>query len=123
MIELFLPSKQHWVRNEIINYKVSILNDQIRNKYNNNNNNNNPLIPDFVLYLLDQALNENLWVSGASDSIFGLLARIIKDNRGIFNIESFLPDFFHFIYTVCNIIILALFYNNRLYVFVCYVTL
>ena len=103
MMQLFLPTKQEWVRKELENYKIPTVNDTVRNKYGKNGN-----TCDFLLFLLDQALNEQVWTQGASESIFSLLSRIVKDNRGICNVEEFLPQFFHFIYAVCQLLSLSL---------------
>ncbi len=93
LLQLFLPFKPLWVAQEIYKYKLSIpINQELKNA-------KSPKIPDLFVFLLDQILNETLWVSQSPEKLLQILINIITHNREfkVF-LEPFLTELFHNLY-------------------------
>ena len=99
LLGMLLPVRQHWVPQQLREYKVSM---QIDTEFVTSKlaaHGITEQIPDFLVFVLDEVLHETVWVSTMPACWLLILCKLISYNRefGVF-LRPFLPELFHHLY-------------------------
>ena len=104
-IDLFLPTQQIWVKDELLNYKIK------------NCINKHGLKSDFIALILHQIINETQNIYYPRRIFLRLLSRIIKHNPNIDDLTPFWPDLFHILR---NVYLLYIYIRVYITIFIVY---